>query len=98
MSRYRSVPVSTTTSGPAPAAAQSAIDAAERRACSAIIRSSGSPRQRGSRRTRQSPASIRAQRPAVRALPLLLCGAAGLMMPIVARAIAVYNAGPCGKK
>ena len=53
MSRYRSVPVSTTASGaPGRDACQSAIDGAERRACSAIIRASSPPSHAATMRTR----------------------------------------------
>src|SRR4051812_38108079 len=79
MSRYRSVPVSTTTSGRSGcAAAHAAMLDAERRACSAISRSQGAPSQCCAMPMRQCFRSIRAQRDAVCQLPLLASARAGL--------------------
>jgi len=72
MSRYTSVPVSTTIRGCCGwAAAKAAMLAAERRACSAISASAAAPSQRVASCTWATGASQRAQRAAVCQLPLL---------------------------
>src|SRR2546421_7617290 len=79
-SRYRSVPVSVTTSGFF-ALAQRAMDSWLRRACSAISASHGSPCQATSTRTRCPPArNSVAQRSAVWRLPLRRPAPAGVTM------------------
>src|SRR3989475_4605109 len=84
MSRYRSVPVSTTTSGEAGNRCRNCtIEAWLRRACSAIIASAARPSQRTETRTRwPSEPSIAAQRVAVCRLPLRERAPAGVMSAI----------------
>src|SRR5436309_795359 len=84
MSRYRSVPVRTTTSGDAGKRSRNrAIEAWLRRACSAIITSAASPSQRTETRTRwPSERSIAAQRIAVWRLPLRERARAGVISAI----------------
>src|SRR2546427_360006 len=84
MSRYRSVPVSTTTSGEAGERSRNrTIEAWLRRACSAIIASAARPSQRIETRTRwPSERSIAAQRVAVWRLPLRDRAPAGVMSAI----------------
>jgi len=90
MSRYRSVPVSASTSPGLPCAwlprlcAQAAIESAERRACSAIIATSrcvaGVFSQCFTMRTLKCPDKNNCQRRAVCQLPLLESARAGLTM------------------
>src|SRR6267378_3761359 len=84
MSRYRSVPVSTTTSGDAGKRSRNrAIEAWLRRAWSAIIASAARPSQRTETRTRwPSERSIAAQRVAVWRLPLRERARAGVTSAI----------------
>src|SRR5882762_9856804 len=84
ISRYRSVPVSTTTSGESGnRSLNCAIEAWLRRACSAIIASAARPSQRTEIRTRwPSERSIAAQRVAVWRLPLRDRTPAGVMSAI----------------
>src|SRR5882672_7830972 len=84
MSRYRSVPVSTTTNGESGNRSRNcAIEAWLRRACSAIIASAARPSQRTETRTRwPSERSIAAQRVAVWRLPLRERAPAGVMSAI----------------
>src|SRR5437867_9040652 len=84
MSRYRSVPVSTTASGEAGNRSRNRlIESWLRRACSAIIRSAARPSQRTETRTRwPSERSIAAQRAAVCRLPLRERAPAGVMSAI----------------
>ncbi len=86
MSRYRSVPVSTSSNGRAvPVSRQAATDAAERRACSAIIRSSLPACQAARRLTRYADDKNCAQRRAVCQLPLLASASAGVTMTMDGR-------------
>src|SRR5882672_10899203 len=84
MSRYRSVPVSTTTRGEEGKRSRNrTIEAWLRRACSAIIASAARPSQRIETRTRwPSERSIAAQRVAVWRLPLRERAPAGVMSAI----------------
>src|SRR5882672_5208648 len=84
MSRYRSVPVSTTTRGEEGKRSRNrTIEAWLRRACSAIIASAARPSQRIETRTRwPSERSIAAQRVAVWRLPLRDRTPAGVMSAI----------------
>src|SRR6266581_5139815 len=84
ISRYRSVPVSTTTKGESGNGSRNwTIEAWLRRACSAIIASAARPSQRIETRTRwPSERSIAAQRVAVCRLPLRDRTPAGVMSAI----------------
>src|SRR5260221_7636407 len=84
ISRYRSVPVSTTTKGESGNRSRNwTIEAWLRRACRAIIASAARPSQRTETRTRwPSEVSIAAQRIAVCRLPLRERAPAGVMSAI----------------